>query len=426
MAIYTAKEIQQFRNRWEGQGGLVNSILDILKGNGPISDRREIICRIRKANQLLRDHEIQHLTRPTKEIFLGNCGDRLQTLFTIPSMDLRGFPFREGEYLKGIVLCGAHLEGCYFESVILDEALFQYAEMDRIILAMCKVENSDFRKVNLRGAEIHWGTKLVNSNFYGANLEGAFIIDTHIEGSNFSFAKLGTVFLSVFENRLTDETKIIKAERVTTFRNCTYLPQWRNHICVKLDLKTLGKELSDFNKSDFPTEKIIWKDELDAKFFKHLFNRWFYTKFEQVRIDDADTTMAADLYRYIKDQQFIQRYKTKHPIIHFFWKLFSDCGGKLSIVGFWSIFWICAFALLYSFLPTETINFQPFFKQADKLPSFWQWIYVSFDIFSSLGIRNAYPQNWFGVVLMITESVLGLMMLGMLLSVLQNRFARRS
>lgn len=130
--------------------------------------------------------------------------------------------------------------------------------------------------------------------------------------------------------------------------------------------------------------------------------------------------MAADLYRYVKDQQYLFRFKKRHPIIYFFWKVLSDCGGKLSVVFFWAMVFVGLFALLYSAL--GCIDPQPL----EKLSGFWKWIFVSFDIFSNLGIRNTHPQNSLGVILMIWESLMDFLMPGMLISVLQNRFARRS
>jgi hypothetical protein len=399
MAIYTDEEIAKLTKRWEGKEEVLSQVLEILRCENLVqtTNDSEIARRLNNANDLL-----------TKNGFtkMGDCYISSGWV-EIPSLDLRGVNYVCESDLQCEVFVGAHLEGSQF------------------------------------GAAYLLGTNLSQaclecSDLSFTDLKGAILTQTHLAGANFDWAEIGILKEFIYSDHclLSAKERIVlqdslKDGRKTTFIDVDYLPRWRNHffsiayIYFKLILKDIKVgNLPRICRNDMQVKmhkKIKWKN-----FWRHLFHRRFYTTFLEVRIDDADTVMAPDLYRYVKDQQYLYRFKKTHPWIYRIWKLFSDCGGKLSVVAFWSGILICAFAFLYSLLPPEIINFQPFFERAEKLSSFWKWIYVSFDIFSSLGIRNAYPQHWLGVVLMIFESCLGFLMLGMLISVLQNRFARRS
>jgi hypothetical protein len=141
-------------------------------------------------------------------------------------------------------------------------------------------------------------------------------------------------------------------------------------------------------------------------------------------IENSFVDMAPDLYRYVKDQQYLYRFKQTHPWIYRIWKVFSDCGGKLSVVAFWSALIIFIYSRLYPV--TNSIEYHALGNLTNNLDEFWGWIFISINIFSNLGIPNSPPLHPFGVLLIASECMLGLMMLGMLISVLQNRFARRS
>ncbi len=337
MAIYTKKEIEKFRKRWEGKTNTVNEFFRYSK-RGNQSSILEAMY------QILRENGIESILK-------GEMGRS--------SFDLRGTP-RPGDG-KNARLFNVHMEGARLSGANFKCAVFARAHLE-------------------------------DANLDGMQIDSALFEETHIEGADFQ------------------NTKVLG----TTFECVTFLPRWRDLFFNEVFLNNM--QIPGRKKLIFKNIKYInWMNVLN-----HIFNRWFYTNFEGVRIDDADTVMAPDLYRYVEDQQYLYSFRQTHPRIYWVWKIFSDCGGKLSVVFFWSMVCIGLFALLFSGL--GCIDPQPL----EKLGGFWKWIFVSFDVFSNLGIRNTHPLNSLGVILMICESLTGFMMLGMLISVLQNRFARRS
>ena len=116
------------------------------------------------------------------------------------------------------------------------------------------------------------------------------------------------------------------------------------------------------------------------------------------------------------------------------------------VVAFWALLAIILFAWAYCTLPWfvpcpgwmpgwisnivtmsgNAIDPVGLKTYAPDLAPWARWFFVSFDIFTNLGIRNTHPQNTMGVILVFIETVLGYVTLGLLISVLTNKFARRS
>ncbi len=182
------------------------------------------------------------------------------------------------------------------------------------------------------------------------------------------------------------------------------------------------------------------------------FNRWFFTNFQNVDIDKCDTTEAGDLVRYIKDQQYLRAFKQKHPLFYWFWNLTTNCGYSASRVAVLGVVIILAFAALYMHAPFETPDFmlsllgstpltdwlvmRPYetlvnpdmvnARYPDTLSDFARFFFVSFDIFTNLGVRSTHPACNAGVVAVFFETVAGFMSLGLMIAVLTNKYARRS
>ncbi len=322
--------------------------------------------------------------------------------------DLRNAHIEEANLLNAH-LEGANLDGAHLEEVNLCEGHLEAAELYEVHL-----EGAILREVHLEGA-ILWKARLEGTNLRVAHLEEAYLMETHLEGADLSFVSVGKIEKLSEDCNLSSDRLEELSGKPTTFDSTEFLPKWRDLLLPRPQLK---------------------------KMIRLNFNRWFYTDFTSVRIDDADTVQAGDLYRYVKDQQFLYRFKDRHPIIYWLWKIFTDCGGSMAVVAFWAFLIIWAFAGIYANAPFETpqwlLTFIPDFLivntgegliQQDKLMNvspIFRWFFVSFDVFTNLGIRNMNPLNDAGVVVVFFETVMGYVTLGMLISVLTSKYARRS
>ena len=331
-------------------------------------------------------------------------------------------------HMEGADLGGTHLESAWLMETHMEGANLKWAHLEGDMLIWVHLEGAYLYQANLEGASLHQA-HLEGASLKEAHLEGAKLIEANLQGADFSYAQVGALKDYRFSPacQLPEEKKdeLRQAGETTQFSQNDFVPLWRGHFFAQFTIPWYWKALLKLHFRWIMSfqikmlKKMRWKD-----FRKHLFNRWFYTNFEGVRIDDADTVMAPDLYRYVKDQQYLLRFKQTHPWIYWIWKILSDCGGKLSVVAFWSAVFVLLFSWLYP--ATNSISPRTLGAMTEQLPHFWQWLFVSVSIFSNLGIPNIQFLRPLGVVLIISECVLGLMMLGMLISVLQNRFARRS
>ncbi len=291
-----------------------------------------------------------------------------------------------------------------------------YANID---LSGAELRDLDLRGSNLTGVDLCgvifsdsnlscsnlMGTNLKDVDFTGTNLTDANLIGTNLTGANLKYANLTGAILTGANIQ------------GTIFNSSTnFLPNWWTLLTTK-NFKQL---------------------------IRLIINKWSYTNFIATNINDANTMHSPLLYRYVKDQQYLQNFRKRYPITFGFWKILSDCGSSMAVVGFWSFIWVMLFAWLYGTLPWPAYNWLPdwwinIFVMNDSpinldhiigdqatLSRCMKTIFVSFDIFSNLGLRITLPRNTLGAFLMIAESIMGFVSLGMLISVLANRFARRS
>ena len=219
------------------------------------------------------------------------------------------------------------------------------------------------------------------------------------------------------------------------------MPKYR-----KDELLKDGSNTSFGNNVFLPKYRDLLKREEWKSVNNLLKNRWFYTNFDGVRIDDADTVSAPDLRRYVHDQQFLKNLRENYPKLYNFWNRTTNCGWSALRVAFWSMLAIILFAILYAapheipnWVPTWIADFLPKMPESQRLvdpqafssnypllPDWAKWFFVSFDIFTNLGIRNTNPQTVWGVFAVFLETIAGFTSLGLLISVLTNKYARRS
>ncbi len=442
MAVPTDEQIQKWRERWEKHPKLVDEIVSILmEGDRPPENTEEAADRLWRVNAILPQEDFDVYEGEGEEL-----GEYEGEFVIGPVLYLRGIDL-SGKSLKGVYLGKAHLEGAYLSLTHLEGAYLIYAHLKGANLSLAHLEGACLIDSHLEGADLShahleganliyahlevakmWsahleGAKLGSTHLEGAylrraHLEGAELIEVHLEGANLSYAKVGKLEKFDEECNLDDKIKEQLIGRTTTFADTEFLPKWRDFAFLKCVCR-----------------KDWW-----------LFNiqRWFYTDFKGVRIDDADTVMAADLRRYVNDQHYLRRIKTKNPPLYWLWTILSGCGNNIWLLLIWAFLLICLFAWFYCTIPWTVpewmmsitpdfmfiadppIDPKPYVNHYPSLSEAMKWFFVSFDIFTNLGIRNTHPQNNIGVILVFLETVLGFSTLGVLIAVATNKWVRRS
>ena len=124
--------------------------------------------------------------------------------------------------------------------------------------------------------------------------------------------------------------------------------------------------------------------------------------------------------RKIKDDIYLQSFKKKHRKLHFLWWLFADCGRSLKPWAIWSFGTALFFAFLYALIGVEA------FKPRAEGYTWFSFIYYSFVTFTTLGFGDITPIKWYTEILVTLEVIVGYGILGILISILGNKVARRS
>ena len=137
------------------------------------------------------------------------------------------------------------------------------------------------------------------------------------------------------------------------------------------------------------------------------------------------------LKRYIDDEQWINSWR-KNPKgrwwrepVFWLWELTSHCSRSIGLWTAWSVLLAYVFARIYGAFGYDSIAFNVD-KLAGKQPDFWAYLYHSIVTFTTLGFGDIVPLTNRTRLAVGAEVVLGYVMLGGLISIFANKFARRS
>lgn len=126
------------------------------------------------------------------------------------------------------------------------------------------------------------------------------------------------------------------------------------------------------------------------------------------------------LKRYIDDEQWIASWRERSKwrgFLFYVWEATSHCGRSIGLWVSWSVVLALIFGLLYRghiYIDPHTVHnwYTPF--------------YFSVVTFTTLGFGDVTPTDALGQLWITLEVVLGYVMLGGLISIFANKFARRS
>ncbi len=134
-----------------------------------------------------------------------------------------------------------------------------------------------------------------------------------------------------------------------------------------------------------------------------------------------DTSSNPRLKRYIDDEQWINSWRSNpkwrrlRQIPFWVWEVTSHCGRS---IGLWA-FWSALIAFVFGFLHRGHIV-------VESVSNWYTPFYFSVVTFTTLGFGDVKPADWVGQFWITIEVVLGYVMLGGLISIFANKFARRS
>jgi len=423
---FSKDDIQRRRDRWQIHAGLELEIATILTQHRDPSSAAEVSELMWAIHAILPSDGFDKVNEGCNVFDFPSM-----YLQNIPILDLGGMKLHKVDISK-CILPLARLDSVEFTEVNMSYSYFvgscfDYAQLNGCIFAESTLRFTSFRRsktlsCDFRAADLHgdfYGARLV-----GANLKGADLGGSDLRKSWFFACECGEhsshAIRNMSENN--NSTSLIPYSRSsnTSFSNNKYLDSYT--YCFK------NKEYRNL-----------------LKLYR---SRWFYTRFEGLPIEFCDASGAQNLKRYVEDQRAVQNLREQSKFGYIFWNLTTACGWSTMRLMFWAIMVIIFFAGLYANLnlvtPPDivsqvvvapsipTIGVDSILKPiaTAKPPSVspaFQWFYVSFDIFTNLGIRvTTKPASNWGVVVMFIETILGWMTLGLAITVFANKYARRS
>jgi len=345
-------------------------------------------------------------------------GARLQGV-DLSNANLRGAILR-GAQLDDALLSGAQLihadltdaqlRGADLTAANLLLADFSAADLSGANLAgsVCDVEEGvghvrrgpRFRDANLEAVNLE-GSVLFRTDFTGANLHGARLRDAELEGANLAGCVLSGLDLGCANLQEADlhDADLSRASLV----GCRL---------VAADLRGAVLSDADVQGADLQSASLE-----EAKVDGIRYSR--QTRFRGIR---AFSCYGSSRFRrFAQDQDYLEEFKAANPGYYWMWLLLTDCGRSMSRVVVWSALFISLFSVAYYLLGEAA------FAMNDGLGwTLFTTTYYSVVTFTTLGFGDITPSTQLAAGVVMVEVIVGYLMLGILISILATKVARRS
>jgi hypothetical protein len=294
--------------------------------------------------------------------------------------------------LSGVDLSGAAMVGAMFGGVQLSNADLHGADLN----------NADFQGAvligaNLRGCDLH-DARLDHASLVAADLQGADLSGSDVTSAHLIKARLN-------------------GARCAQARFC------------HADLSHADLVETNMTGCDLEGASLVEADLTGASLKSANLDRAgvMGVKYDRRRLTcrgiRADACYGHAVFkRDVQDQDWIETFRAQsrwHYAVYVFWWLFTDCGRSLLRVWLAATILAMVFGVLYANSP-DLLNVSRSVQTA------WTPFYFSFVTFTTLGFGDVTPGSLAGEVVVTCEVVLGYITLGVLVSILANKVARRS
>ncbi len=347
-----------------------------------------------------------------------------------------------GAHLSGADLSNANLRGAFLQGVILDDANLKDAVLIHADLRDAQIRRSDLSGANLlladfSGADlshsnlshttqhgehelghVRQGPRFTDANLYQTNMQGAACIRSDFTGATlteakltqgvFTNANLGNLELSHLDFSGADLTgaNLSGSKLVATQFVGAVLEHANLQGAVLSNANVRSAHLQSANLENAKADGI----EYDRN-----------TTFRGIR---TFTCYGSSRFRrFAQDQDYIEEFRDAHPVYYSLWYLITDCGRSIARVVVWSLFITLGFGIVYYLMGPAAFSV----SNAEGLGwTFFTTLYYSVVTFTTLGFGDITPFTPLAAAVVMVEVIVGYVMLGILISILANKVARRS
>lgn len=265
--------------------------------------------------------------------------------------------------MPGADLSGAKLNGAELYKVDLTDASLIGAVLTDCYLAEANLGGADLRGANLQGADLS-GATLCGANLTGANLGRTTLVRADITGANLRNADI------------------------------------------------YGADLTDMEYGTYPTMRghFYGIRGLPSCYGNALFVR---DAKDQDYLDTLENTIEATTSTAMRCWK------------RFWFRAWGLIDYGRSLARFFAIAFVVAMTFGWIYFLDQTLEWG-LLNYAGSADSPLSPFYHSIVTYTKLGFGSMTPNHWLGEVLLVSEGILGYVTLGLLLSILANRVARRS
>jgi len=289
------------------------------------------------------------------------------------AQDLSGQDF-SGRNLAGANFFRARLRGVNFADADLTGAEFTGADLREACFERANAAQAGFGMADLRGAR-----------FFEANLQHASFSKANLEKADLRCAHLTEAKLR--------EANLRKAD-------------FSNAQLIRAELSLADVKGAAFNNADLRGARL------------RVLRNFHRASWIGVDIRDVNFAGAYRLRRFIIDQNFLKEFRESGPLAaaaYFLWKITSNCGRSMALWFLWILFFSLAFGIAYQLAGVDYGDY----------PTWLSPFYYSVVTLTTLGYGDVVPKTPTAQAIAMLEVMVGYLMLGGLLSIMSNKFARR-
>jgi len=287
------------------------------------------------------------------------------------------------------------------------------ANLGKADLFEAKLERANLKMATLSGADLS-GAKMAGAALYKADLSGASLMGADLTGADLREANLSGADLrgaDLTESQIEDSD--LRAVNLS-------------------EAKLTGTTLS---RSNLTGANLCHSDLTRAELIGLQYGSFRSLKGHCRGIRGLDSCFGNALFvRDAKDQDYLD--SLEHDISQtaspwyrrwrsFWFKAWGliDYGRSLARAGLYALLMASTFAVIY-FL--DMVFAWGLIDYSSSAQSWFSPFYYSIVTYSTLGFGDITPSHWVGEIIVVTEVLLGYVTLGLLLSILATKVARRS
>ena len=307
-------------------------------------------------------------------------------------------------------LRGADLHGADLSGLDLNHCDLRGADLSKADLTDASLLGSDLRDAILYEAKLD-GTELSGARLERANLDRARGLRTGLGCARLDGARLTSAELP--------EATLTQASLRGANLAAAQLPgsRAREADLTSADLTSANLEGLELDLSNVSAATFDRADLREAQLRR--LQGYKTASWISSDVRDVDFSGAYLLRRFIMDQNFLEEFRNQGPwsrVAYHVWWLTSDCGRSLMR---WAV---CTFVLAVLF----ALAYGSMDVQYGPHVSWYTPFYFSVVILTTLGFGDIVPASTGTQVLATIQVVIGYVMLGGLISIMDNKIARRA